>query len=167
MMIEVLKVIKQTIPNIHLVIMGVGLVSPNTENVKRLIKAYGLESNTTMIEWIERERIFHIISKSKLYISTARYEGLPYALIESMSLSKSILATNCDGNRDLVIDGKNGFLLDPDDVNLMSKKTIELLQNDAMRFEFEKHSLEIFNQKFNLDINIKNLEAIYSRYSAK
>jgi glycosyltransferase involved in cell wall biosynthesis len=84
MMIEVLKEIKKSIPNIHLVIMGVGLVSPNTENVKRLIKANGLESNTTMIEWIERERIFHIISKSKLYISTARYEGLPYAVIESL-----------------------------------------------------------------------------------
>ena len=61
MMIEALREVKTTIPNIHLVIMGVGLVSPNTENVKRLIKQYGLESNTTLIEWIQRERIFHII----------------------------------------------------------------------------------------------------------
>jgi glycosyltransferase involved in cell wall biosynthesis len=167
MMIEVLKEIKKTIPTIHLVIMGVGVVSPNTENVKRLIKAYGLESNTTMIEWIERESIFHIVSKSKLYISTARYEGLPYAVIESLSLSKSIVATDCDGNRDLVIDGENGFLLDSDDVCLMSNKTIELIQNNSKRLEFEKNSLKIFNQNFNLDKNIKNLEQVYSRYCVK
>ena len=167
MMIEVLKVIKKTIPEIHLVIMGVGLVSPNTHNVKRLIKSYGLESNTTMIEWIEREKIFQIISKSKLYISTARYEGLPYAIIESLSLSKAIVATNCDGNRDLVFTGKNGFLIDKEDVSIMSEKTIELLQNDMVRLEFEKNSLQIFDHNFNLDTNIKLLEAIYSRYSAK
>jgi glycosyltransferase involved in cell wall biosynthesis len=167
MMIEVLKEIKKTIPTIHLVIMGVGVVSPNTENVKRLIKAYGLESNTTMIEWIERESIFHIVSKSKLYISTARYEGLPYAVIESLSLSKSIVATDCDGNRDLVIDGENGFLLDSDNVCLMSNKTIELIQNNSKRLEFEKNSLKIFNQNFNLDKNIKNLEQVYSRYCVK
>lgn len=167
MMIEVLKEIKNRIPNIHLVIMGVGVVSPNTDNIKRLIKAYGLESNTTMIEWVQREKIFHIVSKSKLYISTARYEGLPYAIIESLSLSKSIIATNCDGNRDLVIDGENGFLLDSDNVDLMSEKTIELLQNDSKRLKFEENSLQIFKQKFNLDKNIKNLEEVYSRYCVK
>lgn len=167
MMIEVLREIKKEIPNIHLVIMGVGVVSPNTENVKRLIKAYGLESNTTMIEWIQRERIFHIVSKSKLYISTARYEGLPYAIIESLSLSKAIVATDCDGNRDLVSDGENGFLIDSDAINLMSEKTIELIQNGSKRLEFEKRSLQIFNQKFNLDKNIKDLEDLYSGYCVK
>lgn len=162
MMIEVLKEVKKEIPNIHLVIMGVGVVSPNTENVKRLIKAYGLESNTTMIEWIQRERIFHIVSKSKLYISTARYEGLPYAIIESLSLSKSIIATDCDGNRDLVRDGENGFLVDTDAISVMSDKIIGLIKNDSKRLEFEKKSLQIFNQEFNLDKNISDLEAFYT-----
>ena len=165
MMIEVLKEIKKEIPNIHLVIMGVGVVSPNTENVKELIKQHDLEDNTTMIEWIEREKIFHIIDKSMLYISTARYEGLPYAIIESLSLSKSIVATNCDGNRDLVIDGVNGFLLDSDDIGLMSAKTIEIIRNDSKRIDFEKKSLQIFNKDFNLYKNILDLEMIYSEYS--
>ncbi|WP_179353370.1 glycosyltransferase [Winogradskyella vidalii] len=164
LMIEVLKEIKKEIPNIHLVIMGIGVVSPNTENVKHLIKAYGLEANTTLIEWTERERIFHIVSKSKLYITTARYEGLPYAVIESLSLSKSVIATDCDGNRDLVFDDKNGFLLDEDAISLMSKKTIELIQNDTKRLAFEEKSLDIFNKNFNIETNIKNLEALYVSY---
>ncbi|WP_418639599.1 glycosyltransferase [Winogradskyella sp.] len=167
LMIEVLKEVKKEIPKIHLVIMGIGVVSPNTENVKRLIKAYDLEANTTLIEWTERERIFHIVSKSKLYITTARYEGLPYAVIESLALSKSIIATDCDGNRDLVFDGENGFLVDADDISLMSKRTIELFQNESKRLEFQKKSLEIFNQNFNLETNIKNLEALYSKYCIK
>ena len=167
MMIEVLKKVKKTIPNIHLVIMGVGVVSPNTENVKRLIKKYKLEPNTTMIEWIQRERIFHIVSKSKLYVSTARYEGLPYAIIESLSLSKSIVATDCDGNRDLVRDNENGFLLDQDDTSLMSDKIIELVKDNKMRAQFENNSLKIFEQEFNLDKNIKILERTYLEYCNK
>ena len=161
MMIEVLREIVKEMPDIHLVIMGVGIVSPNTENVKRLIKKYGLESNTTMIDWIEREKIFHIVSKSKLYITTARYEGLPYAVIESLSLSKAIVATDCDGNRDLVIDQKNGFLLELDAVELMSNRIIELIKNDSIRLKFEDNSQKIFNERFNLDKNIKDLETLY------
>ncbi|WP_179334001.1 glycosyltransferase [Winogradskyella costae] len=164
LMIEVLKEVKKEIPNVHLVIMGIGVVSPNTENVKQLINSYGLEANTTLIEWTERERIFHIVSKSKLYITTARYEGLPYAVIESLALSKTIIATDCDGNRDLVFDGKNGYLVEAEDISLMSKRTIELIKNDSQRLEFEKNSLEVFNQNFNLEVSIKNLEALYLKY---
>jgi glycosyltransferase involved in cell wall biosynthesis len=167
MMIEVLREVKRTIPNIHLVIMGIGVVSPNTKNVKQLIKQYDLESNTTLIEWIQRERIFHIISKSKFYISTARYEGLPYAIIESLSLAKAVVATDCDGNRDLVKDSVNGFLLKEGDIDLMSTKIIELINNQSLRSKFESNSLKIFNEEFNLDNNIKYLERTYLEYSSK
>lgn len=161
MMVEVLKEAKKQIPDIHLVIMGIGVVSPNTENVKRLIKKYGLETNTTLIEWTERERIFHIVDRSKFYISTARYEGLPYAIIEALSLSKAIIASNCDGNRDLVIDGYNGYLVDEDDVKAFTNNVIKLYNSETLRVSHEQNSLKLFMDKFNLNNNIEKLEQIY------
>lgn len=161
MMVEVIKEAKTQIPNIHLVIMGIGVVSPNTENVKRLIKSYGLESNTTLIEWTERERIFHIVDRAKFYISTARYEGLPYAIIEALSLSKAIIASDCDGNKDLVVDGYNGFLINQDDVKTFSDKVVTLYNSDKLRTTQEQNSHKLFMEKFNLNNNIQKLEQIY------
>ena len=165
MMIEVVKNVKEKIPDIHLVVMGLGVVSPNTENVKSLISKYDLEKNVTLIEWIEREKIFHIIKKSKFYISTARYEGLPYAIIESLSLAKAVIATNCDGNRDLVKNNYNGYLIEPNQLDLFTEKCIELYGNNKVRQNFENNSYLLFKEKFDLSVNIKILEEIYFNYT--
>ena len=165
MMVEIIKEVKKKIPEIHLVLMGVGLVSPNTENIKRLISLYNLTSNITLIDWIEREKIFHIIEKSKFYISTARYEGLPYAIIESLALSKAIIATDVDGNRDLVKDGYNGFLINEGEEKEYVNKLIELYENNSLLATFEKNSYSLFQENYNFEKNIKILENIYIKYS--
>ncbi|SFZ90114.1 Glycosyltransferase involved in cell wall bisynthesis [Flaviramulus basaltis] len=165
MMVKIIKEVKKTIPDIHLVVMGLGVVSPNTENVKRLIVEYKLEENTTLIEWIEREKIFDIVKNSKFYISTARYEGLPYAIIESLALKKSLIASDCDGNKDLVKNNYNGYLININEIDLFVEKVIELYNNTELREKFENNSFIFFEENFNLNINIKCLEKIYIKYS--
>ena len=165
MMIEVLKKIKEKQPNIHLVLMGVGEFSPNKDQVEKLIKEYNLQTNVTMIAWIEREKIFAIIKKSKLYISTARYEGLPYSVIESLALSKACVVTDCDGNRDLIENKYNGYVIKENMVVTMAKRIIVLLEDDVLRNVFEKNALTHFNAHFNMEENGKKLEAIYKQIS--
>lgn len=165
MMIEVIKLLKRKQPNIFLVIMGVGEYSPNKESIKALIKAYKLENNIKLIEWMEREKIFQIISKSKIYISTSRYEGLPYSIIESLALSKACVVTDCDGNRDLIKDNYNGYVVGLNDMDLMSEKIYYLLRNKDIREKFEKNSFNYFEKNFNLKKNIKKLENIYNNFN--
>lgn len=164
LMVEIIMEVKKTIPNIHLVVMGLGVVSPNTENVKKLISKYNLENNITLIEWLDRKEIFNIVIKSKFYISTARYEGLPYAILEALALKKAIIATDVDGNRDVVKNTYNGYLLKEDQIDLFVEKTVELLTKTEIKNKFETNSFKLFNEKFNIDNNIKILDSIYSKY---
>ncbi|WP_233243973.1 glycosyltransferase [Tamlana fucoidanivorans] len=161
MMIEVIKRMKLKKPNIHLVLMGVGEYSPNKNAVNQLIEEYELQSNVTLVDWIEREKILQIIKQAKLYISTSRYEGLPYSIIESLSLSKACVVTQCDGNKDLVKEGHNGFLIKDFDEMEMSDRICQLLDDDVLRQKFEQNSFNLFNKEFNLENNIKDLENIY------
>lgn len=161
MMIEVLKVLKTKQPNIHLVLMGVGEYSPNKETVEKLIVEYGLEENVTMISWIEREKIFKMIKMSQLYISTARYEGLPYSIIESLALGKACVVTDCDGNRDLVIDGHNGYVINDGMAVTMANRIFALLEDDVLRTQFERNALKRFETHFNIEHNISKLETLY------
>ena len=165
MMIAVLNELKIKQPNIHLVLMGVGEYSPNKDAVEHLIKKFGLESNVTMIAWIEREKIFSIIRKSQIYISTARYEGLPYSIIESLALGKACVVTDCDGNRDLVKDGYNGYVIAQNEVEQMANRIFALLSDDMKRKEMEKNAITRFNTEFNIENNIEKLENIYKKYS--
>ena len=164
MMVEVVSELKKKIEDIHLVVLGVGEYSPRKEAVTKKIIELGLEHNITLINWIERERILSIINGATLYVSTSRYEGLPYSIIESLALAKACIVTECDGNIDLVQNGINGYVIDQGNIGKMVDRVEELYSNEKIRKKFENASLEIFNQKFNIEKNISILEAIYQKF---
>ncbi|GIS21221.1 MAG: hypothetical protein CM15mP121_0730 [Bacteroidota bacterium] len=61
---------------------------------------------------------------------------MPYSVIESMALSRPSVLTNTDGNRDLVIDKKTGFLVEVGDDLEMANKIITLLNDNKLRNSF-------------------------------
>jgi len=163
-MVEVIREVKKVIPKIHLVVLGVGEYSPNKENIERLITTYALEENITLVPWIHRDEIFKIIKKSKFYISTARYEGLPYSIIESLALKKACVVTNSDGNRDLVKSEINGYVIEENDIMTMANCIFTLYHDDEKRKVFEYNAFESFKSNYNIENNILNIERIYKKY---
>lgn len=164
LMIRVLNVVRKN-NNIHLVIMGVGHHSDKLENVKKLIDELKLNDSVTLIEWTDRENIFNIINNSKFYISTARYEGLPYSVIESLALSKPCIVSDCDGNRDLIQNDYNGFVIQDENIEDFNQRIQLLLNNSTLLAELSKNARESFDENYNIRKNIKNLEKIYRRFS--
>ena len=161
LMLDVLFEIKTNKPSIHLVLMGVGYHAPNLESVNAKIEALQLKENITLLEWTSREDIFNIISNSQLYISTARYEGLPYSVIEALAIGKPIVVTNSDGNRDLVKHNVNGYIIDDENIEGFSKEVMNILENKDISERFSKNAIQIFEENFNMLKNIKKLEQIY------
>ncbi|MFM7896347.1 MAG: glycosyltransferase [Flavobacterium sp.] len=164
LMIKVLQEVNKT-QDTHLVIMGVGYHSDKLSIVQKLIRELNLESAVTLLNWTSRENVFNIIKGSKLYVSTARYEGLPYSVIEALALSKPCVVSNCDGNRDLITNDYNGFVIDNEDIEEFSKKIKLLFQDDELLKKFSKNALKSFEENYNIEKNISNLEEIYNEYS--
>ena len=111
MLLDVFLLITNKCNDIHLFIIGAGEYSPDLNKIKKIIVKNNLESNVTILPWIARTNVLSIIKNSKIYVSTSRYEGMPYAVIESMSLKVPCVLTDVDGNRDLVEDGYNGYII--------------------------------------------------------
>ena len=105
-----------------------------------------MHNNITLLEWTVREDIFNIIKNSVLYISTARYEGLPYSIIESLALGKPIVATDADGNRDLIKENYNGYIIKNEDGKAFSNAVLSLINNEEKLNSFSKNSLEFLKQ---------------------
>lgn len=164
LMIRVLNEVRKE-NDIHLVIMGVGHHSDKLDDVKQLIDELKLNKAVTLIDWTERENIFNIINNSKFYISTARYEGLPYSVIESLALSKPCVVSDCDGNRDLIQNDYNGFVIQDENIEEFNQRIQLLLNNNTLLQELSKNAKESFDENYNIQRNIKNLEKIYSGFS--
>jgi glycosyltransferase involved in cell wall biosynthesis len=160
LMIRVLYEVKKE-NRIHLVIMGVGPVSGQLESVIKLIKELDMNNDVTLLNWTERTDVFNIINQSKFYISTSRYEGMPYSIIESLALSKPCIVSNCDGNRDLIIDDYNGFLVENNDIKGFKDKIIKLLSDKQLLDKLSRNAYQSYSENYNIKKNISELESIY------
>jgi glycosyltransferase involved in cell wall biosynthesis len=103
------------------------------------------------------------IKNAKLYISSSRYEGMPYSVIESMALSTPCILTDTDGNRDLVIDKESGFLVKIGDDLEMANKIITLLTQSKLRNKFALQARKIFLQNHSLSDYLQKLTTHYQK----
>lgn len=65
--------------------------------------------NVEVTGWLTPEEVQKRLQDIDVYISTALWEGLPYAVLEAMNEGKPLLLSDCVGNVDLVKNGENGF----------------------------------------------------------
>lgn len=90
------------------------------------------------------DKIQEKIEKSKLYLMTSRYEGLPMVLIEAMTLGVPCISFDCKtGPRDIIKNGENGFLIEDGNNELYLKKIIECTTNDEYIKEMSVNSKEL------------------------
>lgn len=97
---------------------------PEFGKIKRLSEQNGLSGNFKFTGLVN-STAEHLVDQF-CYISTSRWEGLPFGLMEAMSAGLPVIATNVRGNRDLVEHSVNGFLYDIDKPEEAANYIIEL-----------------------------------------
>jgi glycosyltransferase involved in cell wall biosynthesis len=165
-MLRTIAKVKMSHADVNLVIMDVGHYNPNLESITSMIKSLELQNNVTLVEWQDRQNILEAIAASAFYISTARYEGLPYSVIEAMAVGKALLLTDVDGNRDLVVECENGFLIKENEESALAEKIIYLHTNISVRAAMGIKSKELFENQHNMLNQIKYLEHYYMEFSS-
>lgn len=111
--------------------------------------------NITITGWMERELVLKKLSDVDVYLSTALWEGLPFAVIEAMNLNKPLLLNKCTGNVDLVKD--NGFLFERKEEAV--DKIFRLINDSEMRVELGRKS-HILAEKY---FNVKYMAKLYEK----
>lgn len=97
MSINAMKDIVKSHSNIHLLIVGQGVLE---KYYKKKIEQYNLQKNIHMLGY--RKDIPKLLKISNVLLSLSYREGLPVNVIEGMMSGLPIIATDCRGNRDLV-----------------------------------------------------------------
>jgi glycosyltransferase involved in cell wall biosynthesis len=66
--------------------------------------------NIRITGWLPQHEAKQIIKASHIYLSTAKFEGLSFSVLEALAMKKPVLLTDCIGNCDMIKDGLNGDL---------------------------------------------------------
>lgn len=119
------------------------------------------EENVKVTGWVDNKGVEEYLSHSNIYLSTALWEGQPFAVIEAMNNEKCLLLHDCVGNKDLVIEGENGFLFDSTDKAVSILK--DLLEDSRKIEKLGKASKEICSAQHNQLITGKLYNEAYEK----
>lgn len=77
--------------------------------------------------------VAEVYRNAGIYVLTSEFEGMPNSLMEAMAAGLACVSTNCPtGPSDLIIDKKNGYLIDVGDVKMLAQR-LEILLNSPSR----------------------------------
>ena len=161
-LVNVIKEVHKAHPEVLFYIFGVGYYSKKKKKMKCLISEYGLEDVIKLFPWLNHDETMRYVKGALFYLTTSRYEGLPLAVIEAMSLQKCIVASDVLGNKDCVKDGYNGYLI-PLQEKLFVERITELLENPKQIEIFGQNSRSLFEKEFLIQNRIQYLESIYNQ----
>jgi glycosyltransferase EpsF len=102
------------------------------------------------------ENVEEYLWKSDAYLHTATYEPLGLVLLEAMAAGLPVVTLDGGGNRDLIENGKNGFIIYDQNPKLFAKKILEVKDNEVMK----KYNVK-FAQKFDIDNYTNRLLELY------
>ena len=132
---------KDVLPTIHVDFMGEGGERPILEE---LVKKYELEDNVTFYGMIPNSEIYKYLARNNIYILMSKNEGLPISIIEAMRAGLPVISTSVSGIPELVREGYNGLLINPEVKELkavfmnMNKYNWTVMgENSSMRFQNE------------------------------
>ena len=80
-----------------------------------------------------RSDVPYLLSQSDLFVLSSLWEGFPTVVMESMVCETAVIATDIPGTRELVVHGKNGWLVPPRDPASLSEAIVAALANSEAR----------------------------------
>jgi glycosyltransferase involved in cell wall biosynthesis len=108
-LVEALTEVKKTYPNLRLLLVGDG---SRRGEVQKVVEELSLSDSVTITGLVEN--VFAPLALSDIYVHITMQEGLPQAILEAMSIGKPVIAANVGGIPEVVRNGENGILVDPD-----------------------------------------------------
>jgi len=156
LLIDVVALLKDKIPNIKLLLAGTGTLF---DQFKKQINVKEVSEQVELLGF--RNDITNLMMLSDISVSSSRQEGLPVNVMESMATGLPLVVTNCRGNRDLVTNGKNGYILEIDDLQGFSESVKLLYDSEEIRFDFSKSNINKIKQ-YSIKNVLNEMEDVYN-----
>lgn len=159
LIIDAAAKLKDRIPKLKILLVGSGDLE---EKYKKHIEDLDVGDEVKLLGF--RKDIDNLMNIADLAVSASRQEGLPVNVMEAMATGLPLVVTDCRGNRDLVKNNENGYVVGIDDANAFANKVEELYKSEEKREKFSKESLDNI-KKYSLENVLNEMGSIYSSIS--
>jgi len=159
LLINALEKVVQILPDTILMIVG----KKDQEAEKFLKLAHEKKLPTIITGWLTQNEMALAYAASNLVVAPSAYlDPFPTINLEAMASAKPIIGTCLGGTKEIVINNKTGYIINPYNQETMTEKIIDLLKNPVKAEEFGKNGYEKVKNEFSLE---KQLEETIKWYN--
>lgn len=155
---DAVKILKNKIPAAHALVAGDG---ERREYLQDYVKQIGIEKDVTFLGTVT-DALPEIYRMMDVFLLTSQWgESFPNVILEAMSASVPVVASNISAVPEIIDDGKNGYLVDKKNASLFSDRACILLTDTQIRERFIENGLMTV-ARFSVAKMVKKYEELYS-----
>src|SRR5215208_252623 len=108
-----------------------------------------------------RKDVSRMLAASDVFVLPTLTEALPTVLAEAMAAKLPIIASQVGGIPEMVNQGQNGCLVEPEDLEGLTNTCVHLLSDPDQRAAMGAEGWKVVNQKFNIERQVDQLKQPY------
>jgi glycosyltransferase involved in cell wall biosynthesis len=145
--------------NVHLLVVGKG---PEEPNLKESARRLDVSQQVHFYGFVEDCEKFRLLGMSDIFVSTSQHEGFCLSFLEAMHGGIPIVSYDYGGHTDYLEDGKTGFVVPLNNLDLFIHQTKQLVDSKKLRTKMGKFNRRLV-EEFYIDNCAKKYEAIFQK----
>ncbi|KJR41810.1 Glycosyl transferase, group 1 [Candidatus Magnetoovum chiemensis] len=127
------------------------------------VNKYGLDEHVRFLGYREDVYLFYNVCDIFLAPYTGP-EATPYTIKEAMRAAKPVITTSTGGCAEAVVHDKTGLIVRTGSYEELAQAIYKLINNKSLRLEMGEHGRKLFENKFMLELKVKEHELIYDKF---
>lgn len=157
--LKMARLVADSRESVQFVLAGSALSTSFHRKIERLISDLKLIDNVKMVGAVygsEKERLF---CESDIFVFPTYYKLETFGLVnlEAMRAGLPIVASNEGSIPEVVIDGINGYIVDPQNVEQLSDRVLKLVNDEELRIKMGRAGRKIYEESFTTQAYEKRL----------
>jgi glycosyltransferase involved in cell wall biosynthesis len=144
------------IPDAVFVLVGDG---PERTNLENLTMELGISDRVIFLG--QRDDVAELLSDCDLFVLPSLLEGLSLSILEAMASEKPVIAIDIPGMDEIIINGKNGILVPPEDPEALAEKIKQLLSDTAAARRIAAEGKQSVIKRFSAERMISDISSLY------
>ena len=157
-LIKAIHLLKEQISIVKCLVIGEG---PEKKRLEVLVQKLNLKKNIKFLDFLENhDDVYALMKSSKVFVLPSTREGFGIVVIEANACGIPVITIDHQNNaaRDLIEEGKNGFVCQLDE-NEIAKKIMRILENSSGR-KMKKVCMGLA-KKYDWDKIVDEIEEVY------
>ena len=133
---------------------------PQKQELQKLTRDLGISNKVEFLGRIANDKVPEVINEMDVFVNSSKQESFGVNVLEAMACGVPVVATDCVGPRELIVDGVTGYIVKDRLPQTMCDAIISLLSNDAQRENMGRAGRDRVCRYYDWNDNVKQLKSL-------